>query len=74
VIEVNGETLLSILNANRENFIRQNMVEKGNTLEEAEREIGLLLALAERLGEAELSLRKREGRLEALLELEFNRF
>ena len=74
LLEVDGGSLLAILKANRENFVRRNMVEKGNTLEEAEREVDLLLALVERVREARFSLGKRAEWLEAILEFEFNKF
>ncbi len=64
--------LNALLTANRPNLVRQNMVEKGNSKEKAEGEIGGLLAIAQRLGQARLTIDSRDGRPSARLELKLN--
>jgi hypothetical protein len=56
VVELNGAGIASVLDANREHMIRQNMVEKGNTMAQAENEVGLLIGLLERVGPASLTM------------------
>jgi hypothetical protein len=46
IAEIDGKTLAALLEANREALIRQNMVEKGHTQQQAEGEIGMLLGVA----------------------------
>jgi hypothetical protein len=69
---VDGQQLAAILGANRENMIRQNMVEEGNTREQAETQIGLLLTIIEQFGPAKLEVGTRDGRSHATLRLELN--
>jgi len=59
--ELDGRQLASILQANIEGLIRQNMVEKGNTHEQAEGEIGVLMAIVNALGEASLKVASKAG-------------
>jgi hypothetical protein len=68
-VELDGPQLLTLLRANRESLVRQNQVEKGNTLEQAESEIGFLLTALDCLAEARLSLASAGGAPEARLEL-----
>ena len=49
VIEIDGRRLASILAANREGLVRNNMVEEGNTREEAEAGIDVLLMIVGRM-------------------------
>ncbi|MGQ9592600.1 MAG: hypothetical protein ACUVYA_20155, partial [Planctomycetota bacterium] len=70
LLELRGRPLRDLLEANRANLVRQNMIEKGHTQEEAEREIGLLLELAGRVRSLKLSSAATEGRTKARLELE----
>lgn len=73
LVEIDGPQLASILRANREALIRQNMVEEGHTRQEAEVEVGLILSAIDRLG----MLRWRMGtgpepsRAELVVELNF---
>ncbi|HUT12136.1 MAG TPA: DUF3352 domain-containing protein [Thermoguttaceae bacterium] len=72
LVELDGAGLLSILAANRENLIRQNMLEEGNTQAEAETQIDLILAVLKYLDEAKLSVGSREGRPQANLKLKLD--
>jgi hypothetical protein len=63
--------LRSILHDNREQLIAQNMLEKGHSREEAEKEIGGLLMLLSWLGDARLRLAREEGALRAELSVDF---
>jgi hypothetical protein len=55
-VELDGTGIASVLDANRENMVRQNMVEKGNTMAQAEAETGLLIGLLSRVGPATLTM------------------
>jgi hypothetical protein len=70
LVELDGTQLASILAANRENFVRQNMVEKGQSQEEAEHGVGLMLTLVKLLGRAKLDIGAHEGLTQASLELQ----
>jgi acyl-CoA reductase-like NAD-dependent aldehyde dehydrogenase len=54
LVELNGDALAALLQANREALIRQNMVEKGHTREQAESEIGMLLTIADSIAHIKL--------------------
>ena len=69
LLEIDGAQLVSILKANRENLIRNNMIEKGNTKEQSENDIGLLLGVLEFLDRASIRLGLEDGRPLASLEL-----
>lgn len=66
-----GPQLVSLLRADRENMVLQNMTEKGHSREEAEQEIDLLTTLADCVGKARLSLESPDGRPRARLKIEF---
>ncbi len=70
-LELDGAQLHAILVANREQFIRKNMVEKGNSRAQAEAEIGILLAAAGYLDRAALTLGRVHACPQATLELKF---
>lgn len=72
LVKIDGAQLTSILKANRENLIRQNMIEKGNTRTQAENGIDLLLTILGHLGEASLDVGSDEGRAEANFRLKLN--
>lgn len=55
LLQLDGSGLASILQANRENLIRQNMVEKGHSREQAEAEIGMLAAVVGSIGRLEIT-------------------
>jgi hypothetical protein len=71
-VEIDGRQLASILGANRDHLVRQNMVNEGNTLEQAETEIDVLLTVAQYLGKLKLDLGTRAGNTQASLTLELN--
>ena len=66
---VDGGQLASILQANRAGLVRQNMVEKGHTQEEAESETDVLVALASLVENVDLSIGRSEDATEARLTL-----
>jgi uncharacterized protein DUF3352 len=72
MMEVNGRQLASILKANRENLVRQNMLEDGNTKEEAEAAIGILLTIADYFSGAKIELGSEDGRMRARLEVKID--
>ena len=72
LVEVNAAQLASILGANRENLVRNNMLDEGNTEEQAETETDLLLTIVKHLGRAKLDVATRNGRPQATLELKLN--
>lgn len=73
VLELDGPGLASVVRNNREHFIRQNMVEKGHTRDQAEREIAVLPAILGALDSAKLELGGDAGRQELQLRIELNR-
>jgi hypothetical protein len=68
LIEFNASQLSSILGANRQTLVRQNMVEKGATREQAEATIGMLTTLVGYLGEFKLSVGVDKSAQQATLE------
>ncbi|NUQ66651.1 MAG: hypothetical protein HUU20_29665, partial [Pirellulales bacterium] len=72
LVEVDTATISSILHANRDNLVRNNMVEKGKTQEEAESEIDGLTAILQRVGQARLKIGIEEGFTRAALDLKPN--
>ena len=69
---IDGGQLASILAANREQLIRNNMVEKGNSREQAEAEIGVLLTIVERVANVKLEIGSTGGQSRAILALKLN--
>lgn len=53
--ELRGKALAAVLEANRETLILNNMVEKGHGRQEAEGEIGMLLAIIDRITQLKLA-------------------
>ena len=72
VVELDTVQLASILGANRENLVRQNMLEKDHSQEQAETEVDLLVSVMKYLGRARLSVGSHDGRPRAGLELKLN--
>ncbi len=72
LVEVDAAAIASILETNREQFVRNSMVEKGKTQEEAEGEVGVLIEILRRLGQARLEIGSRQGLTQAELELKPN--
>jgi hypothetical protein len=72
LVELDGVQLASILKANRENLIRQNMVEEGNSREEAETQIDLILTVLEQLDKVKLDVGIRGEKTRAELRIELD--
>jgi hypothetical protein len=72
LVTVDATAIASILNANRDSLVRNNMVEKGKTKEEAEAEMGALIAILERVGQAKLQIGTKESLTRATLDLNPN--
>jgi hypothetical protein len=68
-LEIDGAQLHAILVANREQFIRKNMVDKGNTREQAETETGFFLTALGCVDRAVLTLARENAHPQATLEL-----
>ena len=62
LIELDGAQLSSILEANHKVLVRQNMLEKGTTKEQAEAQVGLIALVPKYLGRAKLSLTCEDSR------------
>jgi hypothetical protein len=69
LLTLDGNRLASILSANRENMIQQDMVEKGKTHEQAAAEWGVLLKIAEAIRQVSLSMGCRDGQTHAKVEV-----
>jgi len=69
MLEMNGAQLASILQANRKNFVRQNMVEKGHTQKQAESEVDVLSAAINTVSRVVLSIGADKGRSKVSLEV-----
>ncbi|MCF7976200.1 MAG: hypothetical protein K9N55_20440 [Phycisphaerae bacterium] len=70
--ELNGQALTAILRANVRAMVTQNMVEKGNTEEEAKNSIDLLITLAQFVDSVKLSIGTHQSLTRAELALKFN--
>ncbi len=68
---IDGKQLVSILQANRANFIRQNMVEKGNTREQAESEINTMVTIVKYIANVNLAIGAAKERSKAALQIQF---
>ena len=69
-IEIDGKQLASILHANRANFIRQNMVEKGNTRAQAEGEINTLVTVVKHVAGVSLTFGAARDRSKATVRIQ----
>jgi hypothetical protein len=72
LVELDGVQLASILEANRENLVRQNMVNEGNTRQQAEAQIGVILLALEQLAGIKLDVGAKDGVSRAELAIELN--
>jgi hypothetical protein len=72
LVELEGVQLSSILEANRKTLIQGNMVNKGNTQEQAEAGIDMLISLVKFLDRAKLDIGVHERLTRACLELKLN--
>jgi hypothetical protein len=70
-MEIEGTALSAILQANREQMVRKNMVDKGDSREKAESDIQMLLVALGHLDHATLTLRREASRPQAQLEIRF---
>jgi hypothetical protein len=68
-VQISGPQLASILTANRETLILQNMVNDGNTREQAEAQIGLIVKVAQSVRQLKLDVGNRDGLSRATLKL-----
>jgi hypothetical protein len=69
LVEVDATQLASLLEANREALVRQNMIQEGTEQREAETRIDRMNGLVKLLGKATLFMGVQNGRLVARLEL-----
>ena len=72
LVEIEGGQLASILKANRMTLVRGDMVKKGNTQEQAEAGIDMLISLVKFLDRAKLGIGVHEGLIRARLEVKLN--
>lgn len=72
LLEIDGAQVAGILAVNRQNLVRQNMVEKGNTPEQAEKEVGMVIAAMKYLDQLNLTLGSRDGQTSASLKVKLN--
>jgi len=67
LLEIDGHALAQILAVNRENLIRQNMIEKGNTEQQAGGETDMMLTIVEHFGQASFRIDQSQGQVLARL-------
>ena len=72
LLRVDGARLASLIAANRESLIRDNMVKKGQTREEAEKGVAVLTAIARTLGTMSLRAGAPGGKMIAELAVSLN--
>ncbi len=72
LVEMEGGQLASILQANRQVLVRGDMVKKGNTQQQAEAGIDLLISLARFVKHVELGIGMNEALTQARLEISLN--
>jgi len=72
LVEIDVDQLVSVLEANRETLVGQNMVKKGNTQEQAEASIDMLISLMKFVERAKLSIGTHEGLTQARLEMKLD--
>ncbi|MBN1764045.1 MAG: DUF3352 domain-containing protein [Sedimentisphaerales bacterium] len=72
LVEINGLQVSSILKANYETLVRNNMVKEGHTQEEAESAIDILITVVQFIDQLKLSVGMQENITRADLELKLN--
>lgn len=72
LVEVDGAQLSSVLAANRNSLVRQNMTEKGSSKREAETTIDVLLGVVKLVGNVTLSLGEQDDKVQARLTVKPN--
>ena len=70
IVELDAVQLASILRANRESLVAHNMIEDGNTREQAVAQIDLILTVLKSLGRAKLDVGSQNGQSKATLTLD----
>ena len=70
--EIDGPQLASILTANRENLVRQNMIDKGNTREQAEGEVGIFLSILRYISRVGLAVNSDKDRSGISLQIQLS--
>jgi hypothetical protein len=71
-LRIEARELVSVVESNMEYFIRDNMVKKGHTREEAEKDVAVLPLLLAALGQVDLTMKKEEEGLVAELLIDFS--
>jgi hypothetical protein len=72
LIEIEGGQLASIVQANRQFMVQDNMIKKGNTQEQAEAGIDMLIAAAKLIEHIELGIGMQKSLTQARLEMKLN--
>ena len=72
LLDIEGRQLAAILGANRETLIRGDMVKKGNTREQSEAGINMLLTLVELVDNVKLSIGAHGNLSQAVLGLKLH--
>jgi len=72
LVEIEGRQLAAVLQANRETLIRGDMVKKGNTREQSETGINMLLTLVELVDNVKLSIGAHGNSSQAVLRLKLH--
>ncbi len=72
LLELDGESISALLAANRDGLVKNNMIEKGHTRQEAEGEIDLLLSVVKFVDGIRFEVATREGRSEADLHVKLH--
>jgi hypothetical protein len=72
LLEIEGGQLASIMQANRRFMVQDNMIKKGNTQEQAETGIDMIIAVAELIKRVEVSIGVNESLTRAHLEVKLN--
>jgi len=72
LLDVSGTQVASVLQANRQTLVRQDMVKKGKTRQEAEAGIDMLITLLKCVDRAELSIGTENDLTQAALKLKLD--
>lgn len=72
LVDFHSDQLATILEANQTQLVRNNMVEKGNSKEQAESEIGVLTMIAKYFGDVRLRLGQGRQGFQAVLNVKLN--
>jgi hypothetical protein len=70
LVELDGAQLTAILAANKDNMVHQSIVDKGNSQEQAETEVGMVLTIVKLLSRATLTVGTEQGRSRATLQVD----